>query len=628
MSAGRVEGRAGRRIGRYLVTGRIGRGGMGLVYRAFDEVLERELAVKILTAEAGESEEHRQRFAIEAKAAAKLQHPNIVTVFELGEDRGVPFIAMELLSGVDLEALLKSGESLLLEEKLDIAIQVCRGLHYAHERRIVHRDVKPSNIRVLEDGTAKILDFGIAKLGATAVTRIGMMVGTVHYMSPEQVRGQALDGRSDVFSVGVILFQLLCGRRPFHGDSATAILYKIVHEATPPLEGDLGEAGPALTQLVSRALAKDPAERYPSASALADDLSRVLGAHLRSPLRALPADSLESLTLGRRLLAEGRVEESLARLREVTARHPDAIEARRALRTATREMERRETASQAAAPAEGFPELEATFRPAETMAAPVTPAPLTDTRLQPTVLQPSPLPAPSRPAITLPLGIAGGALALAAVFGTAFLVRKPAPTPTPPTAPSAAASPEVVSPSSPVELASPARGGTSRSSAAGPSPMATGSGASVAAVATPEAEPAGPVGRVTLASSYPVDVLWRGRVLVKGQQSAELSLPLGRQTLTLVSAENFLRANVNVDVTAEGPTEISAPSLGRINIRAQPDNCQIFIDGAFIDYPPILDRPLSTGPHQVLFRWPDGASREEQVEVSRGAPAYVTGRKE
>src|SRR5215510_2435216 len=164
MNAGRAEGRAGRRIGRYLVTGRIGRGGMGMVYRAFDEVLERELAVKILTAEAGESEEHRQRFAIEAKAAAKLQHPNIVTVFELGEDRGVPFIAMELLSGVDLEALLKSGEGLLLAEKLDVMAQVCRGLHYAHERRIVHRDMKPSNIRVLEDGTAKIMDFGIAKL--------------------------------------------------------------------------------------------------------------------------------------------------------------------------------------------------------------------------------------------------------------------------------------------------------------------------------------------------------------------------------------------------------------------------------------------------------------------------------
>ncbi|HEX6737257.1 MAG TPA: serine/threonine-protein kinase, partial [Vicinamibacteria bacterium] len=313
MTVGQAEGRAGGRIGRYLVTGRIGRGGMGMVYRAFDESLERELAIKILTAEAGESEEHRQRFAIEAKAAAKLQHPNIVTVFELGEDRGVPFIAMELLSGADLEALLKSGEPLLLEEKLDIVIQLCRGLHYAHEHRIIHRDVKPSNVRVLEDGTAKILDFGIAKLGATGVTRSGMMVGTVHYMSPEQVRGQALDGRSDVFSVGVILYQLLCGRRPFLGDSATAILYKIVHEAPPPLEVELGEAGEAVEQVLRRALAKDPAARCPSAAALADDLVRALAAHLRTVNRELPVESQESLTLGRRLLKEGRIEESLAR---------------------------------------------------------------------------------------------------------------------------------------------------------------------------------------------------------------------------------------------------------------------------------------------------------------------------
>jgi serine/threonine protein kinase len=625
---GQVEGRAGGRIGRYLVTGRIGRGGMGMVYRAFDDVLERELAVKILTAEAGESEEHRARFAIEAKAAAKLQHPNIVTVFELSEDRGVPYIAMELLSGADLDALLKSGEPLLLEEKLDIVIQLCRGLHYAHEHRIIHRDVKPSNIRVLEDGTVKILDFGIAKLGATGVTRSGMMVGTVHYMSPEQVRGQPLDGRSDVFSAGVIFFQLLCGRRPFQGDTATAILYKIVHEPAPPLEADLGDSAEAVGQVLRRALAKEAAERHSSAAALADDLSRVLAAHLRTQSRDLPADSRESLTLGRRLLKEGRVEESLARLREVSARHPDALEARRALRWATREMERREQATPPTATRETFPELEATFRPAATgavsqTAAGLAPGVVTDTVLQPTVLRPAPAP-PESGSRKTPAWLAGGALGVVAVFGMALLARRPDPPPPSPLATTAVTLPVEPAPSAPsASPGAPPRHARREPAVPPPSAAPAASGAPIAS-----ADPAGPLGRVRVASTYPVDVLWRGRLLGKGQGSVEVSLPAGPQTLTLVAGEYLLRSNVDVDVPADGAVEVSAPVLGRINIRAQPDNCQIFIDGTFIDYPPILDRPLSTGPHQVVFKWPDGASKQEAVDVRRGGPTYVTGRKE
>ncbi|MEE8218742.1 MAG: serine/threonine-protein kinase, partial [Vicinamibacteria bacterium] len=211
------EERGQPRIGRYLITGRLGKGGMGMVFRGVDENLEREVAIKTITAQGTATEESLKRFAIEAKAAARMQHPNIVAVYELSEDRGVQFIAMEYLKGTDLEALLRTGEELLLAERLDLVIQICRGLAYAHERGIVHRDIKPANIGLLDDGTAKILDFGIAKMEGTQLTKTGMMVGTVHYMSPEQVRGQKVDGRSDVFSVGVILYQLLAGERPFQG---------------------------------------------------------------------------------------------------------------------------------------------------------------------------------------------------------------------------------------------------------------------------------------------------------------------------------------------------------------------------------------------------------------------------
>ena len=219
-----------KRIGKYVVTGRIGRGGMGMVYRGYDQALEREVAVKTLTVEGNLDEESRKRFEIEAKAAARLQHPNILTVFELGDERGVPFIAMELLPGVDLEALLRAGEPLLLTEALEVMVQACRGLQFAHDRGIVHRDVKPSNIRVLDDGTVKIMDFGIAKLQGTGVTRSGMMVGTVHYMSPEQIRGQPLDGRSDVFSLGVMLYEMAIGERPFQGDTQVSLLSSIIKD--------------------------------------------------------------------------------------------------------------------------------------------------------------------------------------------------------------------------------------------------------------------------------------------------------------------------------------------------------------------------------------------------------------
>ena len=226
-----ADARTGPRIGKYLITGRIGRGGMGMVYRGLDPALDREVAIKTLVAEGSFDPESRRRFEVEARAAAKLAHPNIVTVHELGEDRGILFIAMEMLPGVDLDSLLRSGEALPLAEKLDIVAQVCRGLAFAHDRGVVHRDIKPSNVRLLDDGTAKIMDFGIAKLGAGHhITKTGMMVGTVHYMSPEQVRGKPLDGRSDVFSAGVILYELLAGERPFPGEDVTQILYKIVNE--------------------------------------------------------------------------------------------------------------------------------------------------------------------------------------------------------------------------------------------------------------------------------------------------------------------------------------------------------------------------------------------------------------
>jgi predicted Ser/Thr protein kinase len=601
-TAGRAEGRYRKRIGKYAITGRIGRGGMGMVYRAYDEVLEREVAVKTLTLEGSLDDESRRRFAIEAKAAARLQHPNIITVYELGEDRGLPFIAMELLPGTDLDALMRSGEPLMLQEKLDLVIQVCRGLAYAHEHKIVHRDIKPSNVRVLEDGTVKIMDFGIAKLGGTGVTKAGMMVGTVHYMSPEQIRGQTLDGRSDLFSVGVILYELLAGRRPFVGDGVTAVLYKIVHEEPPELDvGELGAEAAGLQDTMRRTLAKDRERRPATAAVLADELSRILATHLAALGAEPSAETRETVALSRHLLREGRVEESVRSLREVTEGNPHSLEVRRALRAATREMQRRQVP--AAPPAEDdFPELDATYRPDGATYLPAATRVQPDTMMQPTVLRAETNARRPRAAIA-----AAAAALMVAVAALALLRGRSA---APASPPPAAAAPATAS--APATSSSTMAGGPAASPLAGPGAPA----------------PALPEGKVNVVSAYPVDVLWRGKLLARGQASPQVSLPAGRQVLTLIASDVAVRSNVTVDVRPGGTTGVQAPELGRISIRANPDNCRVLVDGTFLDYPPILDKPLSLGRHVVEFQWPDGTRRAETVEVAKGSPSYVMGRKQ
>jgi len=600
-TADQAQGRYRKRIGKYAVTGRIGRGGMGMVYRGYDEVLEREVAVKTLTLEGSLDEESRRRFQIEAKAAARLQHPNIITVYELGEDRGLPFIAMELLPGTDLEALMRSGEPLMLQEKLDLVIQVCRGLAYAHDHKVVHRDIKPSNVRVLEDGSVKIMDFGIAKLGGTGVTKTGMMVGTVHCMSPEQIRGETLDGRSDLFSVGVILYELLAGRRPFAGAGVTDVLYKIIHDEPPEPElGDLGTEAAGLRETLRRVLAKDREQRPATAAVLADELSRILAAHLGSLAAETSPETRETVALSRHLLREGRVEESVRRLREIHESHPHSLEVRRALRAATREMQRRQDSP--AAPAEDdFPELDATYRPDAATYFPAATRVQPETVMQPTVLRPEPT---ARRTLT---AIAGAAALVVVVAAAVAILRGRSSSPASP--PPAA---------SPPSLATPAAGGTTLAAGPAASPLP----------ATAAPTPAVPEGKVNVLSAYPVDVLWRGKLLARGQASPQLSLPAGRQVLTLVAPEYAVRSNVSIEVRPSAATDVAAPQLGRISVRANPDNCRVLVDGVFLDYPPILDRPVALGRHAVEFQWPDGARRVETVDVAKGSPTYVMGRKE
>ncbi len=260
--------------GKYKIIEVLGRGGMGIVYKAEDTKLKRSVALKFLPPELIQDEEARERFVLEAQAAAALSHPNICTIHEIDEEEDRSFIAMEYVEGQTLRAKIEKGP-LELDEVLDISIQVAEGLEEAHKKGIIHRDIKSANIMITEKGQAKVMDFGLAKVkGSTLLTREGTTLGTVAYMSPEQARGEIVDNRSDIWSLGVVLYEVLCGQLPFKGDREASILYSVVHEEPKPLKAIEPEIPFELQQIINRALKKKPESRYSSTAEILKDLKK------------------------------------------------------------------------------------------------------------------------------------------------------------------------------------------------------------------------------------------------------------------------------------------------------------------------------------------------------------------
>jgi eukaryotic-like serine/threonine-protein kinase len=255
----------GAEVGRYAIEPRLGAGGMGLVYRAHDQRLHRPVALKVLPTHLRSHDGARERFLVEARAAASLQHPNVCTVHEVGESEAVgPFLAMALYEGETLSQRVARG-ALPIPEAVDVAAQVARGLAAAHERGVVHRDVKPGNVMLTPDGTAKILDFGLARIGDLQITEPGVRPGTLAYMSPEQIRGDDMDHRSDIWSLGVVLYEMLTGERPFRGPDA-AVLHAIAHSEPAPLGEVRSGVGEGLTTVMEQLLSKDPNHRVQTAA--------------------------------------------------------------------------------------------------------------------------------------------------------------------------------------------------------------------------------------------------------------------------------------------------------------------------------------------------------------------------
>ncbi len=260
--------------GKYKIIEVSGRGGMGIVYKAEDTKLKRNVALKFLPPELIQDEEAKERFVLEAQAAAALSHPNICTIHEIDEEEGKSFIAMEYVEGQTLRAKIEKGP-LELDKALDISIQVTEGLEEAHKKGIIHRDIKSANIMVTDKGQVKVMDFGLAKVkGGTLLTREGTTLGTVAYMSPEQAKGQEVDNRSDIWSLGIVLYEMLSGQLPFKGDREASILYSVVHEEPKPLKEIKRNLPPELQQIITRSLKKKPESRYSSAAEMLKDLQK------------------------------------------------------------------------------------------------------------------------------------------------------------------------------------------------------------------------------------------------------------------------------------------------------------------------------------------------------------------
>lgn len=275
-----MENQQTKRFGRYEIVGELGRGAMGVVYKARDPQIDRLVALKTVSLQGQEperDEEFRQRFFVEAQAAGRLHHPGIVAIFDAGEDPEThnPYIVLEYVAGESLSRILSREKKLPLAQALRLAEEMASALDYAHAQGVVHRDIKPANILITEDGHAKIADLGIAKLNLAQFTLPGHVLGTPAYMAPEQLSGEGVDGRSDLFSLGVILYGMVTGHSPFHGNSATTVCFKVVNREPVPASALDLDLPRALDAVISRAIAKDPNARYQRGSDFAADLQQL-----------------------------------------------------------------------------------------------------------------------------------------------------------------------------------------------------------------------------------------------------------------------------------------------------------------------------------------------------------------
>jgi serine/threonine protein kinase len=340
-------------FGRYEILDKLGEGAMGVVYRARDNALGRIVALKMLSAELGAEEELHQRFQREAEAIGRLSHPCIVTVYDLGEAEGQLYMAMELLDGDDLRALIDKQAEVPLADRVRILGEICQGLGYAHSRDVIHRDIKPANILVTSAGKVKLLDFGLARVSTRAtITKRGVILGTPDYMSPEQAMGKPIDHRSDIFSAGSVFYEFITYQKPFRGKTLHAVLYQIISEAPEPVLTCCPDVHARLAAVIHRMLEKEAADRYQSMEEVGRDIREIHAALRRSGSQsAAPfpvavqgsADEIrgrvrDHVTRARAHLDAGRLSKASAEVHDALALDPECEEAAEVLWRAGRRL--------------------------------------------------------------------------------------------------------------------------------------------------------------------------------------------------------------------------------------------------------------------------------------------------
>jgi serine/threonine protein kinase len=558
------------KIGRYQILERVGRGGMGVLYRAHDPILDREVAVKVMLADfSDDTEQMRPRFYREAKSAAKLQHRNIVTVFEFAEENNQPHIVMEFLRGSPLNSRMEELPALTLDDKLDVVSQLCSGLGYAHAQGIVHRDVKPANVFILQDGTVKLLDFGIAKLATSTLTRQGDVVGSAPYMSPEQIAGaQDLDGRSDVWSTGVLLYELLTGRKPFDGEGLTTVIAGILREQPPSLDQLVPGLPKQLLDTVTRALEKDRDRRFQTAEELGRELQLIRKTHQLAP--AAPMDQTRfASTNVLKALHDDRQKQDQGSLGNKTLQQPPPVGV-----------------------------VPVTTGGSKTWMIPAA-------------------------AVVALMGIAGGYFALRSSPPASVTPQTPASS-TPASSGAAQPPPAPAAPDTTTKPAPPpdARNGAVETrAAAAPEKLPP-------AVKKPAAAPVASAPRaaanvaVTISGGYDFEVWDGSRVISAAAKSHELPPQVNGKTLRLVAPDVFLDQSFKVDGGTENKFDYTAPGLGTIEIRAFRGDCKAQIGKKDLGFAP-WRFPAAAGDYRVDLICPDGQNPLMQTTVTQGRVARV-----
>ncbi len=609
-----------RQVDRYKILEQVGEGGMGSVYRARDPVLDRDVAIKSLQVDFGVDQDARARFQQEARAAARLQHPNIVTIYEFGEKDDSPYLIMEFLGGDDLQGLMKSDQGLSLIGKLDIVAQLCDGLAFAHEQGVVHRDIKPGNVRVLDDGTVKLLDFGIAKVQNADATA-GSFAGSAGYASPEQLSLEPVDARSDLFSVGVLTYELLTGRQPFTGESGAAIAYQVLNEEPPPLRSISPRLPEVLEAVVTRVLQKKPDQRYGAASELAEALRAVSrqitqasAATGRSPRRGRRgprtdrAGNLDLRVVSDKGGKEPPVDVSIGR---VGPPHADAARPRNRLVAVAAGV-----ALVAVSAFGGFYAL-------RMLGEDEAPVPLEEARaavdegadgapaVEPEPDGPSIDGGPGDPDVPVVPPVQLMLEVTSSPPGAAVsLDNQDTGETTPVSFPLAAPYPETIA----LSL-------DGYEDASQPVPPVEGESVAVAFDLTREET----FGRVVLSGPYRFEVWFGDRRIGEAATEHDVTLPTGAASLRIRNPGYFLDRQFNVEVVEGQSERLIAPVLGSLTVFSIPGNCEIFVDSRSIDYPPITRREVAPGTYTVSRGCADEReNRQQQVSVVSNQDERVT----